>query len=329
MALLFPLPFLVSLLSVSNKRSNAALKVPATADFADLGMGAGKRTGPFWPLLLLWLIWLLTITALMRPQWIGDPVELPVSGRDLLLAVDISGSMGQQDMELNGNRVSRLAVIKKVVSDFILARTSDRIGLILFGTQAYLQAPLTFDRTTVGQLLEEIPIAVAGGKTAIGDAIGLAVKQLIHKKEGDRILILLTDGANNVGALNPVKAARLAAQENIRIYTVGVGGNRAATSPSDLFFNFSFPLAGSDLDEDTLREISKITGGHYFHADSTKKLVQIYELLNQYEPVLQPEEVYRPTWPLGHYPLGLAFALSLMLAVWWLRNTENRARQHD
>ena len=313
---LIVLPLLVRLLPATRLRPAEALRVPF---LSRLSGNLRKSSTPLWLLLLLGLIWTLLILALMRPQWIGEPTQLPTSGRDLLIAVDISASMNQQDMALSGRSVSRLAITKHVVADFIEHRQGDRVGLIVFGTQAYLRAPLTFDRKTVSYLLQEIPPAsLAGGKTAIGDAIGLAIKQLSRKKEGDRILILLTDGANTSGKVSPLKAAQLARQEKVRIYTIGVGGK--SESPFALL-PFSRQLFNtSDLDAKTLQEIAKTTGGYYFRAETGQELVKIYERLNEHEPIAQPDQTFRPTHSLAHYPLGGAFVLSLLVGAYLFRN---------
>ena len=315
MALLLPLPLLVAIMPPSARHLGAALKMSAGVIAGNAELTLSHKPQLSKKLLLLWLIWLLIVITLMRPQWTGDPVALPVSGRDLLLAVDVSGSMNQKDMELNGKRVSRLAMVKEIVADFILQRTGDRIGLILFGTHAYLQAPLTFDRKTIGELLKEVPVGVAGGKTAIGAAIGLGIKQLSRKEEADdRILVLLTDGASNAGELDPIKAAQLATIENIRIYTIGIGG-----SGKNLASSFGSILglpsqSTSNLDEKTLKQIANLTKGHYFYANSAEKLKKVYDLLNDYEPIVRDTQIFRPIRTLGHYPLGLAFILSILLA---------------
>jgi Ca-activated chloride channel family protein len=177
---LAPLPLLVRLFVRPAERQQAALTVPDLASFRyeEVGRTGREANRIPWRVLLLWLIWLALVTAMARPQWTGEPVTLPTSGRDLMLAVDISGSMGTEDLQLGGQLVNRLTVVKNVVSQFVDAREGDRVGLILFGTNAYLQAPLTFDLETVNRLLIEAPVGIAGGKTAIGDAIGLAVKRL-------------------------------------------------------------------------------------------------------------------------------------------------------
>jgi Ca-activated chloride channel family protein len=249
--------------------------------------------------ILLFICWLCVLVAASRPQWIGDPVALPTSGRDLLLAVDISPSMRQLDMRIGGQIVNRLVAVKSVVGDFVEQREGDRLGLVLFGEQAYLQTPLTFDRKTLQTLLYEAQIGFAGSNgTAIGDAIGLAVKRLEDRPKNHRVVIILTDGANNAGALEPIKAAQLASRAKVKIYTIGVGARGA-----------------NGLDEQTLAEVAKITGGKFFRARNPAELNAIYQELNRLEPVNQEAETIRPTISLYHWPLGIAFGISLLIAV--------------
>ena len=258
------------------------------------------------------LAWLLLVASATRPQFIGEPIELPSSGRDLLLAVDISGSMGTEDMELGNQMVTRLAAVKQVVGDFVERRRGDRLGLILFGTQAYLQTPLTFDRNTVRELLDETPLGIAGGKTAIGDAIGLAVKKLKDRPAENRVLVLLTDGVNNVGEVSPLQAAKLANLEGIRIYTIGFGADELMVS--GLLFNRRINPS-ADLDDDTLTEIARLTGGIYQRARSTDELREIYAALDELEPIELEQEVFRPVKSLYFWPLSAAVLISLLLAI--------------
>jgi Ca-activated chloride channel family protein len=241
---------------------------------------------------------------------------MPASGRDLLLAVDISGSMETPDMNWNGEAVNRLTTVKLVVGDFVKRRESDRLGLVLFGTNAYLQAPLTFDRNTVNRLLQEAQLGFAGEKTAIGDAIGLATKRLRQRPEGSRVLILLTDGANTAGKVAPLKAAQLATQSGIKIYTIGIGADQM-TKPGLFGTNFGARTINPsrDLDEATLQTIANESGGQYFRARSPEDLELIYQQLDSLEPIEQKAETFRPTKSLFYWPLGLALTLSMMLLL--------------
>lgn len=314
---LAPLPFLARRWWRSAAETQAALTVPSLDAFQLHADTKGERPARRFPfrMLLLWAIWLALVTAAARPQWTGEPVLLPTSGRDLMLAVDISGSMGTEDMELGSQLVDRLVVVKSVVADFIGARQGDRMGLILFGTNAYLQAPLTFDLQTVDRLLMEAPVGIAGGKTAIGDAIGLAVKRLRQRPMSDRVLILLTDGANNVGEVAPDKAAELAAGEDIRIYTIGVGADEMRMPSIFGAFGSRIVNPSADLDEETLSHIAGITGGRYFRARNTQGLTEVYAIIDGLEPVEQDPETYRPVAALYHWPMGLAWLLACGLLL--------------
>ena len=232
-----------------------------------------------------------------------------------MLAVDLSGSMDAKDFELGSRRVDRLTATKAVAGDFIGRREGDRIGLILFGERAYLQVPLTLDRETVNTLLMEAFIGLAGEKTAIGDAITLAVKRIHDQgaEAGEQVLILLTDGANTAGEINPLKAAELAQQIGLRIYTIGIGAEQMVVSSITGGMRRVNPSA--DLDEDTLTQIAELTGGRYFRAKDTAALQDIYRLLDEMEPVAEPEAGFRPVKSLYYWPLGGAFVLAIFLAA--------------
>jgi len=311
---LLPLPLLVYFLfPAAPIKGHAALRVPFFNEL-QTDEKARKNDNPIlrWLLTLLGIIaWTLLVTATARPQFVGETVRQPISGRSLMMAVDISGSMQIQDMQISGRLVSRLTAVKAVARDFIQKREGDRIGLILFGTQAYLQAPLTFDRKTVMTLLNEAELGLAGRETAMGDAIGLAVKRLRKEPEKNRVLILLTDGANTAGNVDPLKAADLAAQEKIKIYTIGVGAEeRVVQTP------FGKRLVrGNDLDEPTLKAIAEKTHGRYFRARDVDSLMQIYAVLDKIEPVSKDELSYRPITELYRYPLAIALLLSFLIVL--------------
>ena len=312
--LVLPLPLLLRVvLPRADEVKEAALRVPGLDPFALEIASKPAR-------LALWrgrawigaLAWLLLVTAAARPVWVGDPIDLPVSGRDLMLAVDLSGSMQTPDFVINGHRVSRLDAIKEIAGDFIDRRVGDRIGLILFGTQAYLQTPLTFDRKTVHDMLDEAAIGLAGEQTAIGDAIGLAVKRLRELQQGNKVLILLTDGVSNTGELTPLKAAELAAKEGVTIYTIGIGASEMQV-PS--LFGMQSVNPSSDLDEDTLRAIAKTTGGRYFRARDTEQLNQIYSILDKLQPLDQEQQTFRPHQTLFYWPLAFSLLLAGLLVL--------------
>ena len=309
---LLPLPLLIRWLPRVRQASITTIRAPFLQDLFGRKQAHVQQRA-------LWfnvLPWLLLLLAASRPQWIGEPVPLPVEGRDLMLAIDISGSMEQKDMLINGQAVDRLTAVKKVAGEFIDRRVGDRIGLILFGENAYLQAPLTFDRATVKTLLYEAAIGLAGKSTAIGDSIGLAVKKARETEDNNRILIVLTDGQNTAGAIEPLKAAELARAEELKIYTIGVGADEMVVNS---FFGGQRRINPSaDLDEASLRRIAAITEGRYFRARDTQELEQIYELLDELEPLAEEEQFYRPTDELFFWPLSGALA-SLFLTLWLRR----------
>jgi Ca-activated chloride channel homolog len=308
-----PLPWLVRLLAPADALDrDAALKVPVAAEFTDLAGLRAPGTGR-WRLAALWAIWSLAVLAAARPQFVGEPVALPMTGRDLLMIVDLSGSMEEQDFQLNGQWVDRLTATKAVATDFIARRIGDRVGLLLFGREAYLQAPLTFDRATVQTLLDETVIGLAGKETAIGDAIGLAIRTLDDAgvEHGRRVALLLTDGANTAGSVEPLKAAELAAQRKLVIYTIGIGAD-ALTVRS--LFGLRQINPSADLDEAALTAIAEMTGGKYFRARDTQEFQQIYAILDELEPAESDERGFRPVTELFYWPLGAAVLTALLMA---------------
>ena len=309
-ALLIPLPWVLYRLRHPAEPRGSPLYLPFAAEVADAGVGA--TTASRANIVLLGCVWMLLVLAAMRPQWLGAPLPLPTSGRQIILAIDCSGSMATQDM---AGGESRLQVVQRVAGRFIDARKGDQIGLILFGTRPYLQAPLTTDLATVHRFLDEAVVGIAGPETAIGDAIGLAIKTL---RENDRdmgrgrrrqpVMILLTDGGNNTGVMPPIEAARLAAQTGLRIFTIGVG---AAVHQS--FFGVS---GNTSLNVRLLKRIAKITGGEYFRATDPDALSAVYRRINRLEPVAGDKQWLRPATEWFALPLSLALLLSLPAA--WL-----------
>ena len=257
------------------------------------------------------LIWLLLVFALSGPRWVGEPKPVAREGYNIMMVLDLSGSMEINDMILHGRPVSRLLVVKRAAEQFVQDRIGDRIGLILFGTRAYLQTPLTYDKHSVLMRIEDATAGLAGKTTSIGDAVGLAVKRLDEVPKEGRVIILLTDGANNSGVLAPLKAAELARDDGIKIYTIGLGSEADPRALSMDFFNQNVT---ADLDEDTLTKMADMTGGRYFRATDTESLQTIYQTINQLETVKQEQATVRPQKEYYPWFVGLA----LLLSFYWI-----------
>lgn len=323
-ALLLPLPFIIKLFW-----SNTSADTDTAAQFENMLLhpAISKLEQAFQPsvtalisselikTILLTILWSSLVLTLMRPQWLQDFTQIKNRGYDLMLAVDVSRSMLALDFSVDGKRVNRLAVVKGVVKKFVEQRQGDRIGLILFGDGAYVQSPLTTDGNAVGKMLDNAVPRVAGDGTAIGDAIGLAVKKLRDQPPGSRILILLTDGENTSGSLAPLEAAQLAKQYDIRIYTIGVGSKGNVPFPDK---NGRITMEKMEIDEKLLTEIANRTNGEYFRATETKVLEEIYQRIDKFEKteavtrtVAVPESLHR--WPLAItiFTLLMLFGLSL------------------
>jgi Ca-activated chloride channel family protein len=311
--LILPLPFLYRKLRRSANSESPYLESTILLSIAETQNRLVSSTSQRRLLILLLIIaWLSLVTAIARPVNMGDPVALPTTGRDILLAVDISGSMEREDMIINGRQVNRLYAVKSVVSEFVNTREGDRLGLILFGERAYLQTPLTFDTKTLRDLLIEAQIGFAGNGTAIGDAIGLSVKKLKERPDSNRVLILLTDGSNTAGVLSPSEASDIAKKAKVKIYTIGIGDGRQRNQG---LFGQTLVNQNNDLDERTLTAIADLTGGKYFRARDPRELRSIYDQLNKLEPIDQDEELLRPITSLFHWPLALFLTCSLLIIL--------------
>ena len=296
-------------------RAPDAPGAPVRVPYFEEALGWSGRPagpGPRFRQVVALLAWCALVLAAARPQWVGDPVPLPVRGRDLMLALDLSGSMREQDMKSRLGFETRVGAVKRVAGDFAMRRTGDRVGLILFGSRAYLQAPLTLDLDTVSEMISEAVLGLAGEQTAIGDAIGLAVKRLRGRPAENRVLVLLTDGTDTASEVDPLAAAHFAADEGITIYAVGVGADEAA---ANRWFGALRARARTALDESTLQAIARATGGRYFRARDTVELEEIYRLIDALEPVGGDDEMFRPTRELFHWPLALSTGL-FVLAAW-------------
>lgn len=314
-----PLPLLARWLLPRRRAGGAALRVPWPERVRSVAVAGGRSRAASGAGLLAWLAWTLLCVAAARPQALGPPVAPPLAGRDLMLAVDLSGSMGEGDMELGGRPVDRLTAAKAVLADFLERRVGDRVGLVVFGERAYSLTPMTHDLASVRAHLDDSVVALAGRETAIGDAIGLSTKRLLAARRdaspegGDvgmqpQVLVLLTDGVNTAGVLEPRKAAEVARDAGVRIHTIGFGTDAGALS----LFGFSLPgPGGASIDEEALEYVATTTGGRYFRARDTAALAGIYAELDRIEPVERPGEPIRPR--IERYPAPLAAALVVAL----------------
>lgn len=303
--MLLPLPLLLRrLLKPAQGSRQAALKLPDIKAFQGDAVAVSDRSSKVIKLVMV-LAWIVLVFAVARPIWVGDPVSLSQSARNIMLAVDLSGSMEQRDFRVGGTNVSRLAATKKVATDFILRRDNDRLGLILFGDNAYVQVPLTLDRHTIVKLLDEAVLGLAGERTAIGNAIALAVKRAIEKPDEKHVLVLMTDGAATAG-VDVAEATKLAADARLKVYTVGIGS-----------VSRGFMSRRNDLDEPALKAIAQQTNGVYFRARNTKEFEAIYAKLDELEPVTEEEQWWRPRKDLFYWPLS--FSLLLMMIAYLIK----------
>ena len=312
---LLPLPLVARRLLPARDSAQLAVRVPLLQhDIA----GAMPRAGSLLPSRRIWpwLFWICLLLAASRPFWLGEPITRNVSGRDLMLAVDISGSMNEADMTINGEAASRIDVLKLVVGKFIERRQGDRLGLILFGTNAYNYVPLTFDLQALAALLNDVSTGLAGRHTAIGDAIGLAMKSLRKQQSRHKVLILVTDGSNTAGFENPIVAAQSAARQGLTIYTVGIGTD--ADTLQRMYGTQNIPT-GVALNERVLASIADVANGQYFRATNLAALEQIYAALDRLEPVEYQYRSQRPRLELYRWPLFAALALLLVYLLAGLR----------
>ena len=303
--LLLPLPLIMRLLTPVRQPLGSAIRAPFGQRWRALeGEGELAPTKRLSALILIALAWILLVTAIARPQWVGDPIDLPNTGRDLMLSLDLSGSMQIRDMQVGNRTISRVDAVKAIASDFTERRVGDRVGLILFGSRAYVQAPLTFDTTTVTQFIREAQLGFAGEDTAIGDSLGLAIKRLRDRPASSRVLILLTDGQDTASTVDPMEAAALASEMGVRVYTIGIsrrlgtGGNSSA-----------------EVDEALLAAIAQATGGQYFRARTPQELQGIYKILDDLEPVEQEKTTFRPVESLTRIPVATAFWLAFLIIL--------------
>jgi Ca-activated chloride channel family protein len=317
--LLLPLPWLLRRW-LRPAAPGQALHLPQPGlQLTTVNAASGRGLMPW----LLALAWLFLLVAAARPQWVGPPQAQLRSGRALMLAVDLSGSMRTGDMELAGQSVSRFGAVEAIAGDFISRRSGDELGLILFGSQAFLVTPLTYDLSAVRAQLQGSAVGLAGSETAIGDAIGVAVKRLSALPQQARVLVLLTDGVNNAGSIEPREAARAAKAAGVRIYTIGIGATRMRIPG---FFGSQLVNPSADLDAGMLTSIAEQTGGRFFRATDSSELADAYRAIDALEPMPQHGPSLRPRHELFRWPL-LAAVLLLLLAIVPRRLRSTRGEQ--
>lgn len=309
-----PLPLLVWRWLPPHRARQASVQVPffdrlasATGQTPQQGAVVLRRRAV--QMVVAIVTWILLVAALARPQWVSDPITHEIAARDLILAIDISGSMDQRDFrDADGRMLTRLDGVKRVIKDFIARRHGDRVALILFGTKPYVQVPFTQDLQTAAQLLEQTQVGMAGQQTAIGDTIGLAIKTFEASTAKQRLLILLTDGNDTASRVPPEHAADIAHQKGVVIYTVGVGDPKASGE--------------NRVDLNVLQNVADTTQGHFFRAEDGTQLAAIYTDIDRLAPAKVDTQSWRPKLPLFQWPLGAGVLLALALWLAMLAESE-------
>ena len=303
--ILLPLPLIMRKFTRPYQEKRQAVRAPFFEDLVKLsgqepGTSSVVRRQPWLRQIITTLAWILLLVGTARPQWVEPPIVKQIPSRDLLLAVDLSGSMESADFTgKDGKKIDRLAAVKEVLDDFLQHRSGDRVGLIFFGSAPFIQAPFTEDLDTCRQLLQEAQVRMAGPKTAIGDTIGLAINMFKESAVKEKLLILLTDGNDTGSRVDPVTAARIARDNKIMIITVAVGDPEA--------------VGEEKLDVKTLEAVAETTEGSYFWAGDREALARVYERIDELSTHEIQSISYRPRIDLYFYPLGLAIAMSLLL----------------
>jgi len=302
--LLLPLPLLALWLIPPHRETVSALRVPFFDDIvAETGASASAGSvilrRQWVQMLVAGCVWVLLVTALAKPQWVGEPIVRTEAARDIMLAIDLSGSMGYRDFKGDeGEAVSRFEAVQRVVTDFIAGRDTDRIGLIVFGDKAYIQLPFTRDLRTAATLVELMDVAMAGPQTALGDSIGLAIHAFDESTVDDRILILLTDGNDTASRMTPINAAEVARTRGVEIYTIGIGDAQAT---------------GEDrVDFDLLADIAERTGGQFFRAEDESALAGVYRRIDEAAVADVRTQSWRPRTSLVHWPAAAALLLLML-----------------
>ena len=305
--LLLPLPFLVRWLTPAVAHAKTALWLPQ-ARFLRIQEHAQTRQTN-WRWLLPTLVWLAIVAAMAQPRWVGEPIALNPEAREIMIALDLSGSMEIDDMTYNGRRVTRLEAAHSILAEFIRRRQGDRIGLIVYADSAFVYVPITSDLETVAQLAEEARIGLAGQRTALGDAIALSIRYFTERDSKERVVLMLTDGMINTGNINAEQALHLARNHDVKIHTIGVGSEEMRIQG---LFGERVINPSADLDESFLATIATSTGGLYFRARTTEEMEDIYRVIDEIEPIVGAEHFFRPRTSLAHLPLLIALLLVLL-----------------
>ncbi|MEA3278775.1 MAG: VWA domain-containing protein [Pseudomonadota bacterium] len=319
MLVLLPLPLLVALFLPPYRQSRPAAQVPflplltrLTGRQPESGAAVARRS--LFEIFIGILVWLALVLALARPQWLEAPLVKELPMRDMLLAVDLSGSMETEDFtDAQGMTVDRLSAVKQVLDDFLTRREDDRIGLIVFGSAAFLQAPFTDDLEVLRTLLDEVELRMAGPKTALGDAIGMAMTLFERSELEERVLIVLTDGNDTGSLVPPDKAAAIAQDNGVVVHAIGIGDPKSAGEEK--------------LDEATLRKVAETTGGRYFYAADRQALEEVYAELDRLAPRKVETLSHRPQRDLFHWPLGAALVLTILFQLLQTVGARLRARR--
>lgn len=301
---LLPLPAIVYWLAPPHREKTSSIRIPFFRHVAKAA-GVEPKSGSVVPhrsalqAIVVILIWLLLVIALARPEKLADPIFIEKSARDVVLALDISGSMDQRDFQsTDGSPKQRLAAVKEVLSAFIAERQGDRMALIIFGTRAFVQAPFTEDLSSLNGFLDQTAVGMAGPNTALGDAIGLGIRTFESSEVDQRLMIVLSDGADTSSRMTPVNASAIAADKGVVVYTIGVGDPNAT---------------GEDrVDLDALEDIAERTGGEYYFADDEAALTGIYQRIDEQNPRIVETQTYRPRKSLTQIPLLTALIIILV-----------------
>lgn len=277
-----------------------------------------------WSFLLALFIWAGMVIAAAQPRWVGTPVPTAQQAREIMIAMDLSGSMQQEDMFIQGRPVSRLYAAHHILADFIRQRQGDRIGLIIYADSAHVYVPMTSDLETLAQLAEEAEIGLVGQSTALGDAIALSIQYFLDKPVEDRVIIILTDGEINSGKINEEQALQLAQHAHTKMYMIGIGSHDMVIQD---FFGSRRINPSQELNEEFLTQIAQATGGEYFRAASVEDMKRIYQIIDDLEPLQQQEQLYRPMISYAHWPLLFSLVLSLLWTLFLFLRQYRQGRQ--